>query len=314
MIPNNNHIPKPLEKLISLAVVAFTGAEAEGPGVPLKTNTAPEIGTDLHDVIGDPLTPLIPGKQDKYAAQKAVVSAKFAAARVAKEAGRAYCLAALGVLRPVLGNRWNAQWNAAGFVTPSLAVPRRDPVVMLIRFRQYFNANPAQEVAARSVTAAIAQARITAIQQTTLAVTQARDLLLNLQGERDAAVETLRARLIGLRNELDQALEDDDGRWYDFGFRRPIDGRMPDLVTGLVLTPLGAGVVSAAWDLATLAENYRVTWRVTGGSSPITELGLFADRQCTITGLPSGSSVVVGVTARNDSGETAPTEAVIVVP
>jgi hypothetical protein len=313
MITNNN-IPKPLEKVISLGVIAFTGAEAEGPGIPLKINTAPEIGVDLHDVIGDPLTPLIPGKQDKYAAQKAVVSAAFAASRAAKEAGRAYCFAALGVLRPVLGNRWNSRWNAAGFVTPSLAVPRRDPLVMLIRFRQYFNANPVQEVTARNVTAAIAQARIAAIQQTNLAVTQARDLLLDLQAERDAAVETLRARLSGLRSELEQALEDDDGRWYDFGFRRPIDGRMPGPITGLVLTPLGAGVVSAAWDLSPLAQNYRVSWRMDGGSSPITEIGLFTDRQCTITGLPTGSTIVVSITARNSSGETLSTEGTIVVP
>jgi hypothetical protein len=57
-----------------------------------------------------------------------------------------------------------------------------------------------------------------------------------------------------------------------------------------------------------------VSWFVQGGSSPVTEVGLFTDRQCLITGLPAGSTIVVMVTARNSSGETAPTEAVIVAP
>ena len=67
------------------------------------------------------------------------------------------------------------------------------------------------------------------------------------------------------------------------------------------------------WGLSSLAENYRVTWRLSGSAAEPTEVGLFADRQCSIMGLPSGTSIIVGVSARNDSGETAPTEAAITV-
>ena len=88
---------------------------------------------------------------------------------------------------------------------------------------------------------------------------------------------------------------------------------MPLPVPDLVLSSGGPGIVLVQWGLSSLAENYRVTWRITGSAAEATEVGLFTDRQCSITGLPSGTSIVVGVSARNDSGETEPTEAVITV-
>jgi hypothetical protein len=43
------------------------------------------------------------------------------------------------------------------------------------------------------------------------------------------------------------------------------------------------------------------------------EVGLFSDRTVIIGGLPSGTSVIVSVTARNPAGETLPTNATIIV-
>jgi hypothetical protein len=142
-------------------------------------------------------------------------------------------------------------------------------------------------------------------------VAAARDLRIELKAGRDESISNLRGRLSGLRSELGQLLDDDDGRWYDFGFRRPVDGSMPGPVRDLVLTPAGASVVLVQWRPSSLSENYRVTWRIAGSAAEPTEVGLFADRQCSITGLPSAANIVVGVSARNDSGETAPTEAAI---
>jgi hypothetical protein len=98
----------------------------------------------------------VPGKQAKYKAQVVAVAEAYAAARVAVTNGIDYCRLAIGVLKPVLGTRWTTQWQAAGFSEPSLALPR-DPVPMLIHFRQYFGSNPTREVAAINITAARAQ-------------------------------------------------------------------------------------------------------------------------------------------------------------
>ena len=126
----------------------------------------------------------------------------------------------------------------------------------------------------------------------------------DLQGERRKCRVT----------KLLPALAQDDGRWYDFGFRRPADGQQPAPVTDLVLTPGGAGIVLASWAASTNAENYRVTWKPTSSGGEPTEVGLTAETQFALTGLPSGVPIRVGVSARNAAGETLATEVTIVVP
>jgi hypothetical protein len=111
-----------VDAVINLGTTVHGGALSVGGAIGLEQNTAPKIELDLYDLSGDPATPLIPGKQAKYAAQKLAVKAANEAARAAAHDGREYCRLAIGVLKPVLGNRWNTQWNAAGFVAPSLAL------------------------------------------------------------------------------------------------------------------------------------------------------------------------------------------------
>jgi len=306
-------VPAGVDPVISLGTKTLAGALSVGDAVGLEQNPAAKIQLDLYDLSGDPATPLVPGKQAKYVAQKLAVKAANDAARAAVHNGREYCRLAIGVLKPTLGNRWNTQWNAAGFAVPSLAIPN-DPVPMLIRFREYFNANPAREVAVLNVTAARAQLRVTEIQQAHVTLSQARNLRIDFKAARDESLKKLRQRLIGLRGELDQIIEDDDGRWYDFGFRRPADGQQPAPVTGLVLTPGGAGIVLASWAASTNAENYRLTWKPTSSAGEPTEVGLTAETQFALTGLPSGLPISVGVSARNAAGETLTTEVTIVVP
>ena len=87
-------------------------------------------------------------------------------------------------------------------------------------------------------------------------------------------------------------------------------------MTGLVLTPLGAGSVLASWAAPSYAENYRVSWKLLNASSgePAIQAGLVAETQFALTGLPSGEPIAVTVSARNDAGETTATEAQILVP
>ena len=121
--------------------------------------------------------------------------------------------------------------------------------------------------------------------------------------ERDASFKKLRGRLSGLRGELEQLLEDEDGR--------PIDGHKPTPVTALVLLPVGSGTAVATWEPSARAQDYRVTWKPTASSDPATEVGLFAETQAVLTSLPAGVPITVAVSARNGSGETAPTEAAV---
>ena len=309
---NNNNIPQPLAGVINLAQISLTGAQAFGEAINLQHNPATAIAADLYNLIGDPATPLVPGKQTRYTAQVVAVKNAHTAKRAAIAAGREFCRLAINVLRPVLGNRWNTAWQAAGFHQPSLALPLQ-PLAMLTGFRGYFAENPTRENASLGVTAVLAQARITAINGAVLAVATAKDTRITRKAERDAALVALRSRLSDLRGELEQLLEDDEGTWYEFGFRRPIDGRQPAPVLNLVLTPGGAGIVLASWAASSLAENYRIVWRPSSGGAT-TEAGLVGETQFALTGLPSGVPIIIGLSARNSTGETAPTEAAIVVP
>jgi hypothetical protein len=309
---NTNKVPSSLNAVITLGTNALAGAISIGPAVNLKQNTAAEISPDLFDLIGNPATPLVPGKQALYAAQKVAVKDAVAAKNAAIKAGREFCRLAINLLRPILGNEWNTAWEAAGFHLPSLALPSQ-PVALLNALRSYFNAHPVHENAGAGITAVGAETAATAVTAAVLTVAAAKSARVDRKADRDESLTKLRKRLSGLRGELDQILEDDDGRWYEFGFRRPVDGKQPLPVDGLVLTPGGAGIVLVSWAASSYATNYRVTWKPTGSSGDPTDAGLFTDTQCILTGLPSGMPITVAVSARNDSGETVPTEAAITV-
>jgi hypothetical protein len=299
-------------EVLNLAGIALVGATNFGAAIGLEHNDAANLATDYHDLVGNPATPLIPGKQTKLDAQIVAAVAATTARHVAIDEGREFCRLVIGILKPVLGSRWNTAWNAAGFTQPSLALPR-NPAAMLAQFRGYFAANPARENAALNVTAARAQTLADAISTAIAAQGNAKTLRGQLRLERDGSFKQLRKRLSGLRAELAQLLSPTDQRWYQFGFQRPADGRVPEPVTELTLSTYGPGAISATWALSSLADNYRVSWRLASSSEAPTEVGLFTDRQCLISGLPSGQQVIVLVRARNNSGETEPTEAAIMV-
>ena len=307
-----NKIPQSQALLLNLALLARAGAQAHGVATGLEHNPAALLDADYFDFAGNPATPEVLGKQALLNAQLLAIKTAGTALQTALKNGRKYCLTGFGLLKPVIGHRWNGDWNVAGFTAGNLAVPRL-PLSTLEQFRAYLVANPARESVSSGFTAAAAQTHVAAIQAAIQARDTAKGLRWTAKAARDASFKQIRKRLSDLRNELSQLLPSTDPRWYALGFRRPADGSMPSPVTDLVLTPAGPAVVLVQWGLSSLAENYRVTWHISGSSAEPTEVGLFADRQCSIVGLPSGANIVVGVSARNESGETAPTEKLITV-
>jgi hypothetical protein len=320
-----NTIPRPLAAVITLARNAHAGGLKSGGAAARAYNTPEKIGRDLHDVIGNPATPLVPGKQAQYAAQLVAVKAAYVEKVAAIRAGREFCRRAVSLLRLFLGNDWNTAWQAAGFHLPSLALPAH-PAAMLTGLRAYFGADPARENVQAGVTAAAAETAAARIDAALLAVASAKRTLVSLKAQRDRALKTLRQRLSGLRAELELLLEDDSGLWYEFGFKRPADGRKPLPVEEVNVTVAAPGVVVVKWGSAPLAEDYRVTWKPRDGSSlpgsdggaersaqRNTEAGLLSGTQAILRDLPAGVPIIIGVSARNSHGETKPTEREIVV-
>jgi hypothetical protein len=314
---NTKSIPVIIDDLIILGETALTGALAVGGDIDLKQNDAAAIQATLRTVTGTPSAtpaePPVPGTQAIYLEAISAVVTANAGHRTALTAGRELSREAIDLLRHFLGRRWNSAWSAAGFTAGSLAVPT-NPEPLLIELRSYFGAHPAHANATLGITPATIQQALDAIATTRQAAAARLAERIAAKVNRDESVRQLRHRLIGLRSELDQLLDPDDERWYQFGFARPSDGRIPAKVSGLTLRGGLPGEVQVSWLRSTVASSYRVTWRPSAPGSESVMAGLFTDLAVTLTGLPSGQAVIVSVSARNSTGETAPTERTIVVP
>jgi len=300
----SNIIPRNYNQIVHLARNALAGAREEGESVGLVHNPAPKIEADFHFLTGNPVTPAIPGAQAQLGAHLVILKDAYQERREAVKNGREFCQLAIALLKPALGKTWNTAWQAAGFTQSSLAVPR-EPIAMLTNLRAFLGTNPALENPLAQITATHAETLAAAIDQATVSIAAARDLRLRLKATRDAAQRRLRKRLSALRAELEQLLLPDDGRWYDFGFSRPADGRMPAPVPEVVATPAGESSILVQWSASALAKNYRVTWKVLDDSAAMAkEAGIFIDRQCIITEIPREAAIGIGVSARNAAGET----------
>jgi hypothetical protein len=127
-----------------------------------------------------------------------------------------------------------------------------------------------------------------------------------------------RARLIGLRTELEQLLDDDDDRWYAFGFEKPSDPHTPEVPANLTAVAGAAGskTVIADWDNVRRADNYRLSAVLkSDGSAVASEITSESQFSLVLAALASGTVVVLTVTARNAAGESQPSDPVkIAVP
>jgi hypothetical protein len=307
-------IPYHVPTLINLGAEALSGAQALAATLGIAQNTAPRISTDLYDYVGDPGETTNHGKQAVLNLKRDAETAARENRQATRQAGREFCSKAVDLLKVHLGRTWNPAWVAAGFSRFSIAVSKANVLVTVLEIRNYLREVPTRESVPLGITATLADGHATALQTAEAALNAAIAARKLASEQRDAAVKTLRRRLMSLREELELLLSPTDARWYSFGFSRPVDTRMPAAVKGLVLTPAGAGKVLVEHEASARAIDYRVSWKPQDGSGDPTVVGLFADLAVTLNGLPTGLTVVVSVTARNSAGETQPTEATIVVP
>ena len=311
---NTRTIPINRAALVEAVRRAIVGVQTHAATVNIVQNTPAAITVDLHDYIGDPLAAVNNSKVHRLAVARDNFRTAQRDLRDALAAGRKFCADAIDALKAHLGRTWNSRWEAAGFNGFSLAASRGNPSDTLDLLWGYFHANPAREHPGNGITAAAAQTVNNAIHAARSAVSLADGARLVAIQNHDESREKLRRRLRALRDELDLFLSDDDARWRDFGFSRPVDSRIPEVVTGLVLTPSGPGFVEVQFADAPRAENFRVRWAVNNSSPTFTDVGLFTDRTVNLRGLPSGATIIVQVTARNEAGESQPTTATVTVP
>ncbi|MCX7008693.1 MAG: fibronectin type III domain-containing protein [Kiritimatiellaeota bacterium] len=314
----SNKTPQGYEPLIQLAEDAADGAHTHGAAIGLVHVNETIIRTALTGLIGIPsvpggIPPAAPGLKELWNTAKANKSAKTAAVRTAQSNGRFLARMCIRSLAPVLGEIWNSAWNAAGFVSGSLAVPS-NPLPMLEQLRAYYGLNPTHEVAnvqGLACSAAGCEAAVQAISDAASASNQSNTDAGNAQKAFQAGFDLLYTTLSYLRNELDQLLDPDDERWYAFGFDKPSDLGSPTIPENVVVTAGAAGskILMVHFDDGRNDESYRVTATNKATAEEITNV-IVTESETTFTldALAAGTLVDITVTGRNDKGETQPTE------
>lgn len=305
-----NQTPRSYDPLVLHLEEAADGADALGVALGLKQNTAAAIRADLVALTGSPGSP---GLKDLWNAAKTAKTAATAAAQQARTKGKAIASASVGVLKPRLGSQWNSSWQTAGFTSGSLAIPE-NPLTLLQQLRAYFTANPTHEKSdlgpGISATAAACEAAAQAISAAATASNNSNTAAGVAKKNFDDGIETGRARLSGLREELARLISDEDERWYSFGFERPADPETPEIPENLVVAAGANGLYFADWDDSRRAETYRAAVRNAAGDTVAERI--VSESETTLSGLPSGT-LTLTVTARNPSGgESQPGNAVVI--
>jgi len=219
----------------------------------------------------------------------------------------------------VLGEKWNSNWKAAGFTAGSLAV-QDNPLNLLGQLRAYYLANPTREATVQGIacTAASSAATAQAIEAAQTASNQSNTDSGTAHNNFLKGIQAGRDRLTGLRTELEQLISDDDDRWYAFGFDKPSDPNTPAVPANLTVVPgaPGSKMLINDWDNSRRADAYRLCAALkTDGTEEANEITSETQFTLTLSALASGTIVVLTVTARNDTGESGPSDPVeIAVP
>jgi hypothetical protein len=191
-----------------------------------------------------------------------------------------------------------------------------NPLTMIQQFRAYFAANPGREtpnVQGVACTAAACEIMAKGITDAETAVNQAEMDSGTAYDNFQAGLNAGRARLSGLRVELDQLMTDDDLRWYAFGFNRPSDPSSPEIPGNLTVSvgAPGSAMLNASWDAAPRATSYRLSVAL---KSDGTEVASKIVKDCQFSllldGTTTGTVLDVTVTGRNGAGESSPCNAV----
>lgn len=301
----SNPTPNALDELIIAGEDLCDGLTQHAVAIGIKQNTFAAGRADLDA--------LIAGRNGFNSAQGAKPVA-YTGLRLADSTGKGYIARAVKVLSISLGNEWSDAWVPTGLPDNRVGVPPSQDArfAALGALQAYFAANPDKENAALEVTAAIAGTLYEAVSNARQAVGNALSAIETAAQVRDAARDAFRDRYRGTIGELEQLLEAEDPRWYDFGLNRPSDPVTPGIPDNVTATALGGGRVLGQIGGARRANSFNYYFKRAADAEPVKATNT-EGTQFTFEGLPVGETVEITVTGVNDAGEGQPSEPVSVV-
>lgn len=294
-----NQLPDPNDKLFALAARMIKGLHDLEVPLGIKQTTEAVLAGAL--AAAESADSAFGDKKTQRKAANAEVTKKDAD-------GKASIANCRKRLAKFFGERPSTEWEGAGWPPGSTAMPatQDERFSLLKSLKNYFTLHPEHESADMEATAVLADAAWSAADTARgvfdTKVTEAGQAKV----ARDNAVKNLRDRTIALIAELDLLLADEDPRWHKFGLSAPADPELPEppsFTTAIASVP-GTGLVD--WDDPVRADGYRVWVFIVGADTDWRAAGSPEDSDFTLTGLTSGQTVKVRVTAKNAAGESQP--------
>ncbi len=231
-----------------------------------------------------------------------------AAVTAADNAGKVFIINARKRLSKFYGDTYTMEWGAAGWADNSLAMPsiQEDRYNLLQRLKTHFTNHPDHESEDMDATAALATTLYTAFNDARAVLGQKITANGIAKAARDAAEANLRKRMNGLVGELETLMSGDDPRWHAFGLSRPADEETPEAPNVLTVAAGGPGILLPDWDDALRADSYRVWLWIVGTDTEFHPVLTVHDSDATLPNLPSGATVKIQITSKNQAGESAP--------
>lgn len=294
----SNPTPDRYDELVSAGEDLCDGLTQHAVAIGIKQNTFTDTRADLDALIA------------AHNAQKAAEGAQpaaFNALRLADSNAKGFIATAVKVLSVTLGNQWSDAWEATGLPDNRVGVPTTQDgrYAALNSLKAYLTANPGKEIDTDTVkvTAAIANTLWLAVKAgrtgTGNVLKNTKDAVLDKQ-EKQAA---FRERYRGTIDELEQKLDDEDPRFYDFGLNRPADPATPGVPLTVLATPIGGGKVLVQIDGARRANSFNYYKQITPADPEPVQVLNTENTQQTLEGLTPGATVQITVTGVNKAGE-----------
>lgn len=292
----SNPTPDSINELLAAGEDLCDGLDHHGVAAGILQNTAAATRADLDTLVA------------AFTAFKQAESAQvpaYAAHRSADSNAKGFIAKAINVLKNYLGNRWSDAWLATGLPNQSVSIPRTqdERFSALTGLKGYFTNHAAHENATLGVTAAIATTLHTALSGARNGVGNALNATKAAKIAFENAKDAFRARYRGTIGELEQKLDAEDPRWYDFGLNRPADAATPGQPSNVVVSAAGPGALLVVIDGARRANSFNYYRKIIGTDTEPVKATNTEGTQYTLTGLPTGATVEVTVTGVNDAGE-----------
>lgn len=304
----SNPTPDPIDELIASGEDMCDGLDQHAVTLGITQNTPAKTRADLDALIA---------AVNAQSAAEGAQPAAYSALRTADSNGKGFIAAFIKVASITLGNEWSDEWLGTGLPDNTVGVPGTQDkrFAALPGIKAYLTANPTMEISTPkvTVTAALAETLHAAISTARQGVNNALNLTKTKVIAKDTAETAFRKRYRGVIKELEDILEDEDPKWYDFGLSRPADPATPGQPAIVHATALGSARALVQTDGARRANSFNYYKKVVNVDPEPVKLLNDKGKQQTFDGLPVGATIEFTVAGVNDAGEGQPSEPVSVV-